>query len=188
MIMGGILSGKVFFSEKISLSKVASVLLTIVGLTLIYSSDIALIKNWYVLIALFSGLIVGFWNTLTKKVSGTYPELQLILIDGLATFGVGLIGLTVAKEAVPSFLVVTAWLWIIAFAGAGILASFFLIKGFKVVEAQVGSLILPMELVFSSIFGIIFFNEILKTTEYFGGFLIFLAAISPVLKNSFKKR
>jgi len=184
MILGGILSGKLFFSEKITLNKVLSLLLIISGLVFIYRSDISLIKSIYVLVALLSGLIIGFWNTLTKKVSGNYPELQMIMLDSSTTLVVGLIGLTVAKEVLPSFSNVSTWLWIIAFSFTGILSSLLLIKGFKEVEAQVGSLILPMELVFSSIFGFMFLGEVLKVNVYFGGFLILLAALFPALSTS----
>ena len=79
MITGGIISGKIFFSEKFNLEKLVSVVLILIGLVFIYKSDLTLITNGYVLLALTSGLIVGFWNTLTKKVSGNYPEAQMIL-------------------------------------------------------------------------------------------------------------
>ncbi|KKU43831.1 MAG: Permeases of the drug/metabolite transporter (DMT) superfamily, partial [Parcubacteria group bacterium GW2011_GWA2_46_7] len=66
---------------------------------------------------------------------------------------------------------------------SGIIASFCLIRGFKYVEAQSGSLILPTELIFASVFGYFFLGEILKVTTYMGGFLIILAAIMPTLRS-----
>jgi drug/metabolite transporter (DMT)-like permease len=181
MITGGILSGKIFFSEKFNLEKLASVILILIGLVFIYKSDLTLITNGYVLLALTSGLIVGFWNTLTKKVSGNYPEAQMMFLDGLSTLTVSLLGFVFIKETLPSFSNPSPWLWIVGFAVSGILSSFLLIRGFKYVEAQVGSLILPMELVFASIFGFLFLGEVLQFNVYLGGFLIFLAAILPVL-------
>jgi len=184
MITGGILSGKIFFLEKINLEKLISMILILIGLVFIYKSDLTLITNGYVLLALISGLIVGFWNTLTKKVSGNYPEFQMIFLDGLSTFTVSLFGFLIVKEALPSISNTSSWLWIIAFAFSGILSSFLLIRGFKYVEAQIGSLILPMELVFASVFGFLFFGEILHLNVYIGGLFIFIAAILPVLKLS----
>ena len=52
MILGGILSGKIFFSEKFDFPKVASLILVFIGLILIYGSDISLIANIYVFMAL----------------------------------------------------------------------------------------------------------------------------------------
>jgi len=151
---------------------------------MIYRSDITLITSVYVLVALISGLIVGFWNTLTKKVSGNYPELQMILLDGSSTLTVSLLGLLVVHEVLPPISNLGTWIWIVGFAFSGILSSLFLIKGFKEVEAQVGSLILPMELIFASIFGFVFLGEVLMVNVYLGGLLILLAAILPTFNSS----
>ena len=111
----------------------------------------------------------------------------MIFLDGLSTLTVSLLGFLLIKETLPSFSNPIPWLWIVGFALSGILSSFLLIRGFKYVEAQVGSLILPMELVFASIFGFLFFGEVLKFNVYLGGFLIFLAAVIPVFNLSSKK-
>jgi len=187
MITGGILSGKLFFAEKFNLGKLLSLLLIFLGLILIYRSDLSLITNTYVFLALVSGLIVGFWNTLSKKVSHKYSELQMMLLDSLSTLTVSLIGFFSVREALPDFSNLVPWYWIVAFAFAGVLSSFLLIRGFKYVEAQIGSLILPMELVFASLFGYFFLGEVLKPNVYLGGLLIFLAAIIPVLGLSANK-
>ena len=136
------------------------------------------------MLALLSGLIVGFWNTLTKKVSGKYAELQMMLLDGSSTFTIGLIGSLIIKETLPPLSNISPWIWIIAFAVANLSASFLLIRGFKYIEAQTGSLILPMEIIFASLFGFIFFREVLSINVYLGGIFIFLAATLPALKSS----
>lgn len=187
MITGGIISGKIFFSERFNIEKLMSMILILIGLVFIYQSDLTLITNGYVLLALISGLIVGFWNTLTKKVSGNYPEFQMIFLDGLSTLTVSLFGFLFIREVLPSINNTNPWFWIIAFALSGILSSFLLIRGFKYVEAQIGSLILPMELVFASIFGFLFFGEVLHLNVYLGGLLIFIAAILPIFKSSKRK-
>lgn len=187
MILGGILSGKIFFAEKFTFSKSLSLFLVLLGLVIIYRTDLSLVTSIYVFIALLTGLIVGFWNTLTKKVSCNYPEFQMMLLDGSSTLVVGLVGAVVAKEVLPPFTSPAPWLWIVAFTITGILSSLFLIKGFKDVEAQIGSLILPMELVFASIFSFLFIGEILKFNVYLGGSLILLAAILPAIKLTKEK-
>lgn len=186
MILGGIVSGKIFFSEKFNLGKLLSLIFVFAGLFLIYRSDISLVQSVYVFLVLVSGLFVGFWNTLTKKVSGNYSEFQMMFLDGSSTIFVGLIGSVIMKETLPSFSVPAPWFWLFVFALSNILAGFLLIRGFKYVEAQVGSLILPMEIVFASIFGYVFLGEILKTNIYLGGFLILLGALIPALKVSQK--
>lgn len=181
MILGGIICGKIFFSEKLNPKKAISLVLIFTGLILIYKSDISLITNGYILLALLSGMIVGFWNTLTKKVSSNYSEFQMMFMDGSSTLIVSLLGIVIFNESIPSVPNIIPWLWILLFAVAMISSSYFLIRGFKNIDAQTGSLILPMELVFASIFGYLFLGEVLAPNVYFGGLLIFLAAIFPVV-------
>jgi len=181
MILGGILSGKIFFSEKLNLNKILSLLLLFIGLFLIYKSDITFARNIYVFFALLAGLLLGFWNTLTKKVSGNYPEFQMIVLDNatalLLCFGVSMF----IGEKLPVLEDVVPWIWIVLFAASLTAAAFLLIRGFKFVEAQVGTLILPMEVVFGSFFGFLFFGEVLKINVYLGGFIILMAAILSAL-------
>ena len=142
-----------------------------------------MITNIYVILSLITGLLIGFRNTLSKKVSGKYPELQMIILDSSSSLTIGLIGSLIHQEILPPISNLSPWLWLIGFAFANLTATYFLIKGFKTVEAQKGSLILPLEIVFASIIGYLIFNEILKPEVYFGGILILLAAILPALKK-----
>jgi len=98
MITGGIVSGKIFFAEKLNAKKWISISLILIGLISIYRTDLTLINNKYMLLALLSGLIVGFWNTLTKKVSTNYGEFQMIFLDSFSTFIISLIGYFFIKE------------------------------------------------------------------------------------------
>lgn len=184
MILGGIISGRVFFSEKLNLNKLLSLTLLFIGLFLIYRSDIIFAKNIYVLLALLSGLVVGFWNTLTKKVSGNYSEFQMMLLDGGTALVISLIGSIIIGERLPSISNYSPWLWILIYSVSAVLATIFLIRGFRYVEAQVGSLILPVEIVFGTVFGYLFLGEILKLNTYLGGLLILVAAFLPAIKLS----
>lgn len=185
MILGGIISGKLFFSEKLNLNKLLSLILLFVGLFLIYRSDMIFTKNVYVLLALASGLVTGFWNTLTKKVSNNYSEFQMMLLDAGTALIIGLIVSIAVGEKLPLIHNIGPWLWISVYSFSAVLATVFLIRGFKYVEAQVGSLILPIEVVFGTVFGYLFFGEVLKMSTYLGGLIILIAAILPAI--SFQK-
>lgn len=186
MILGGITSGKVFFSEKLNKYKKISIILIFAGLYFIYRNDLRLVTNIYVLLALLSGLIVGFWNTLTKKVSTNYPEFQMMFMDSFSTFAVCLVGLLFVRETLPNISNYFPWIWIIVFGLLSLSATLLLIKGFKLVEAQIGSLILPLEIVFASILSYLFLNEVLSVSVYLGGVCIFLAALLPAFKQNYK--
>jgi len=186
MILGGILSGRIFFAEKINLNKFISLILLFVGLSLLYASDIIFIENIYVLFALLAGLVVGFWNTLTKKVSAHYSEFQMMFLDNGTSLIICFIGFLILGEMLPPVVGSSSWFWIFIFGISLTLAGYFLIRGFKNVEAQVGSLILPMEIVFGAFFGYIFLGEILKSNMYMGGLFILVAALLPAI--NFRKK
>jgi len=176
-ILGGILSGKIFFSEKLSPNKIFSLVLLLAGLLLIYGFNLKTGGNLYMFLALLSGLIVGFWNTLTKKVSGNYSGYQMILLDNGTSLVLSFAASILLTEKLVPLSNTTPWLWIFVFSVAALAAGIFMIKGFKEVEAQIGSLIMPMEIVFGATFGYVFLHEVLKMNTYIGGLLIFLAAI-----------
>jgi len=185
MILGGILSGKIFYSERMNLNKFFSLAFIFAGLFLLYITDVTFVSNIYVLFALLAGLSVGFWNTLTKKVSANYSVPQMILLDNGTSWIFCFVGSLVLGEKLPSITTsLTPWFSIIVFGAFLTSATFFLIKGFRNLEAQVGSLILPMEIVFGTFFGYVFFGEILKINMYLGGLLILIAAILAALKYS----
>ena len=188
MILGGIISGKVFFKEIFGPEKVIALILTIGGLYLIYQTDITLINNPYVFLAILSGFILGLWNTLSKKVSQNYHELQMILLDSLSTLAVGLSGAMIIGETLPTFQNSAPWYWILIFSFSGIITSLLLIRGFKYLEAQTGSLILPMELFFASLFGYLFFGERLGLNIYIGGLLIAISSIVPNIYTIYKSK
>ncbi|MGI6484400.1 MAG: EamA family transporter [Candidatus Dojkabacteria bacterium] len=123
--------------------------------------------------------MTGFWNTLTKKLSGDYSEEQMIFSDNIPTFIICLVLALIFKENVPNISSLNSYIWIIIFSITSLLTSILLVKGFSKVEASIGSLILPMEIVFASIIGFIFLNERLSINIYIGGALIFLATILP---------
>ena len=186
MVLGGIISGKIFFSEKMDSSKIVSIFLLLFGMLLIYGTDLNLVKNIYVIFILLAGMILGFWNTLTKKVSGNYSEYQMLIMDGSTALVLCLFASIIFGEKTMSVGNITPWIWIFVYALLAVLASVFLIKGFRNVEAQAGSLILPMEIVFGTLFGYLFLGEIMNTKVYIGGLLILIAAILPVIKKKLR--
>ena len=56
-----------------------------------------------------------------------------------------------------------------------------IVYGFKNIEAQIGSIILPVEIIFATIFSFLVFKEVPTTLTILGGFLIIFAAIIPSL-------
>ena len=63
------------------------------------------------------------------------------------------------------------------------LAMFFVVWGFKYIQASVGSLIGLTEILLALIFGVIFFGEIIDWSTVLGASLILIAAGLPYIKN-----
>ncbi len=159
MIGTGLVGGKLFFGEKLNTHKFIAIILSLLGLIIIYFYDIKSANILFVVSALIAGVMAGLWNTLSKKVSSTYPVYQLVLIDALVSTTVGFIGARLLSEKIPLFVPVNPWFITVAWAATQVAASSLTIYGFKKLEAQIASVIIPMEVIFGTIFGYLFFAK-----------------------------
>jgi drug/metabolite transporter (DMT)-like permease len=188
MIISSFLSGMIFYKEKLNIEKIISLIFVLIGITFIYGSNISFVTNIYVIFALLSGFTIGIWNTLTKKLSGNYSEEQMIFSDNLMTFIICLIVAILVGESLPNINNYMSYIWLIIFSLITLTTGVLIVKGFNKVEAQLGSLITPMEIVFGSIVGYFFLNETLSKEMYLGGFFILLAATLPYIIELIKKK
>lgn len=179
MITTGFLSGYFLFKEKINTVKIASLVLVLVGLLLIYSVSFEPDKLIYILLTLVAGILSGLWNTLSKTISHYYPNWQMVFMDALATFLVSLLAAFLIRENFPTFSEHISWLWLIIYALTQVLTVGLIVYGFKNLEAQIGSVILPMEVIFATVFAYLFYQEILPVKALAGGVLIACAAVLP---------
>ena len=141
------------------------------------------------LAAFGSGVFEGLGNPLRKMLSGVDRNVVLTY-----QFVVGTIVLLVAMIAFGeqpirevSLMPIIAT---IIFAILQITLGNLLLYGFKHFDVNVGSIILSMELVFATLFGLILFGEVPSIGELIGGSLILFASISATvdLPALFKKR
>lgn len=177
MIVGGYICGKIFFRETLNIIKVVSIIFSFIGLSLIYSVEISGDKILYIICALLAGAFTAIWNTLSKKISDKYPNLQLVWTDACIGLIVSFLGSLIFREILPP--ASGAWIWIAIFAIAQIAAVGLTVYGFKNLEAQIASVIMPTEVIFATLFGFLVFKEIPQSTTLMGGVFIALAAALP---------
>lgn len=182
MIIGGFVFGKIFYKEKLSLVKVTSILLSLTGLSLIFSVEYSQEKLIFIIFGLLSGISTAAWNTLSKKVSDRYPNAQLVCIDAFVALCATLLFSLVLHDSIPP-LTQSVWIWQAVYAVTQISAVAFVVLGFRYMEAQTASVIMPVELIFATVFGFLFFHEVLPTSTLFGGLLIASAAVLPNLSK-----
>jgi drug/metabolite transporter (DMT)-like permease len=178
-VLSGFILGKFLFQEKLNRLKVISLILAIFGLLLIYSISINLGQAGYLWLAFGSGLMAAIWNVLAKKVSDNYSATQLNGLDFLI-FGSITLLISLGLGEVWTWPNLTApWLANAGFLAIFVIAGQLVVYGFKNLDAQRGSLIMLLEIVFGVLLGNWFFHERLSFLSMVGGGLIILAAALP---------
>lgn len=181
MILAGYFTGNLFFKEKFTFAKVASLMLALLGISVVFRFSITVQTLPYLFTCLAGGVLTGFWNTISKKFSHKYPSLQLVMLDALLSIVAGILISAFLKETSVWAAPPQAWGILVLYAICQTATIGLLIVGFRYVQAQIGSIILAVEIVFAIIFAYLFFGEVPGVPSIIGGVLILAAAIIPYL-------
>lgn len=179
MILAGLTVGFLVYKERLTLEKILSAVLSIMGLLLIFSVYIKVDTLSWLSLSFGSGIASGLWTTFSKKISHTYPNTQLVWIDAFSGFIISLCIAFLLQEHMPPTSLSVSWLGVGLFAISQVATTSLVVYGFKHTEAQIGTLILPLEAVFGAVFAYFFFHEVLLSTTIIGGLFIFAASIVP---------
>ena len=184
--IAGYFAGTLLLKEKLTKIKIAAILLSIIGLIFIYGGQIHSTKIFFLILGFFTGVVGGLWFVFPKLISEEYPRLQLIVLDAGGILLVNLFLAGIYNQSVPPIAASLAWLGIILYGISQLVGDLLVIRGFRLVEAHIGSLILPLEAVFGALFAFLFFKETSTITTLFGGLLILIGAIIPNLQRYLK--
>lgn len=190
LILSGGLFGILFYKEKITLVKTLSLLLTAIGLVLIYSNQSKLTFNLYFVIAILGGIGGSLWSVFSRPITKNYSLKQLVVVDSSIT---AILALIISFSLHEPWQVVQFDQRLLAVLYLGFTQVFtgqLVAKGFKSVDAQVGSMILLNDSIFGIIFGFLFFKEVTPLLVILGGAFVFLSSILPIItshKNTPKK-
>jgi len=181
VVIGAYIIGLFFMNEKITKIKVFSLIVSLFGLSLIYSFSLQSSQIPYMILAFIGGIGTTCWNIFTKKTSHTYSALQLNFIDFVLFSVIGLLFSIVFREqrAMPQFSL--PWLANYGFILMFLVTGQLIIIGFKYIDSQKGSLILLCEIVFGILFAYLFFKESVSFPAFIGGCCIICATILPEL-------
>lgn len=178
-------AGSILLKEKLTKIKIIAILISLTGLTFIFIEQIHLINFLYLFLGLSTGLVAGLWNVFPKLISHEYPKLQLIALDAAGIVLINLLLAHIYHQATPPFSLSLAWLGVLLYGITQLSGDMLLIHGFRLVEAHIGSLILPFEAVFGVLFAFLIFKETLPLTTLFGGLLIIVGTFLPNLEKIF---
>lgn len=181
LVIGGYLLGKFCLNEVIDRPKLFSLVISILGMSLIYRFSLQPNQILAAGLTCLAGILGSATVVLTKKLSGQFHELQImigyfsaqIIINGPLS--------QISQEVIPSINLIAPWLAQLGYAASMLLANFAAIEGFKHLEGSIGSLIGMAEILFGIVFGWLFFGEILTNSTFIGAGLIILAAAYPSL-------
>lgn len=67
MIIGGFIFGRLLYKEQLNNTKITSIILSLLGLSLIFSVEFSMEKVQFIIFGLLSGISTALWNTLSKK-------------------------------------------------------------------------------------------------------------------------
>jgi len=188
MLLTMYMVGFLFLGEKVTKIKIISFILAIAGMYLVFSFSLALFTILAVSMAILNGIASGGEIAFSKKLSGKYSALYLTWLSWAMIFITnGIISILVGEtQHLPSFDIV--WLYQIGYIITGIIGFWFIVEGFKYVEASVGGLLDLLEIVFGITFGILIFKEVLTTKIIIGGLIIIFASALPHLVKLLKKK
>lgn len=180
----GYLLGALLFKEKLDRVKLISLILCFFGLYIFFSGSIRLGNTLYLSFACLAGLGAAAWNIVSKKISDTYPTSEILVMDSLLMVLVGLpISLLLHERvSLPSFTL--PWLGILGYSVAAIGSSVFTIKGFKYLQAQIGSLVMLLEPVIGAFLGWLLYKEVLTFQAGIGAIIILIGISLPNLKQT----
>lgn len=173
--------------EKLTRINLISLALSLLGLSLIFKASWQPERLLYLLISTIGGLATSVWTVGSKKISGSYSNLQLNLVDSVLALILPFILSLIFREEWGWPQLNFLWLASLLFQLIFIVIGFLIVYGFKYVDAQRGSLILLFDIIVGIILGYLVFHEAVSPVKFFGGSLILTAMILPHLKlNRFK--
>ncbi len=175
------LIGWAFLAERINWVKIVSFGMALVGLFLTFRLSLAAFSLLAMALAAFNGVASGGEIATSKKSTEKYSSLQLTAYSWILILITHLPISILAgeKQIIPAFN--QEWAAMLGYAVSGLAGFWLAIEGFKYVDASIGSLIGLLEIIFSAVFGIFFFQDQMTLSVFLGGAIILCSAILPDL-------
>ncbi len=181
VLLSGFLYGFFKFGEKLTQLKIISLVLSLIGLVIMYFDkdlQLNLIGGVYAIIA---GASFSLNFAVSKNVSGKYPPFQINLLQFFGAFLISLPFPFFSGSFSLNF-PINIWTTFFIYSLVVSLAYILSLYGYKVVETQKASIILLCEVVFGIIVGFLIYREIPEPKTIIGGILIFSALVISNLK------
>lgn len=189
-ILTGWLAGLFFYKEQLNVEKWISLVLVLGGLAFFAFPFSSSSVNLGLIAGIVAGSLDGAANGFRKNLSDKLSKLLLVLITAVGGVVVSGIMMLYFKQDLGYLSSMSSTSWGIgAFFGALlVIINYLLLVGFQNFDLGLGSIVLSLELLFATLFGLIFLKEIPSQREIIGGLLILIANVVPNLKMFLKKK
>jgi len=185
-ILFSLLSGILFFKEKLTVKKGLAIISSIIALYY-FTIPFSLTNiNIGLIFGILSGFMDALSNSFKKHLGGKVDRFLLIAIQMMGTIIVSLALMFYTKTlTIPQISPFILSVGLI-FGFFLMLNNYLMLVGFHNFDLNLGTIVLSSELLFASIFGYLFYKEIPTFNELIGGGLITFSIIIAHL--NFKKK
>jgi drug/metabolite transporter (DMT)-like permease len=180
--------GYLFLGEKMTVTKIVALILAIMGLVVTFGIELGVFSLLALCLAALNGIASGGEVTMTKKVTAKYSSFQISVIAWAAILVTHLPLAIIAGESFVNPAIDIAWVSMLAYAVIGLLSFWFVIEGYRFIDASIGGLIGLLEIIVAIIFGVILFGEVITLSTIVGGGLIIFAAMLPNLVDIWNRK
>jgi len=180
--------GYLFIGEKMTVVKIVALILAITGLVITFGIELGVFSLLALCLAGINGIASGGEVTLTQKVTKKYSSFQISTLVWVGILITHIPAAVIAGEPSVAIAFNLVWVSMFAYAITGLLSFWFVVEGFRFIDASIGGLIGLLEVIFAVIFGVIFFGEAITVSTLIGGGLIIFAAMLPNLVDIIKRR
>jgi len=175
--------GVVFMGEKFNKVKIASAVLALAGMYLVFSFSLSAFALFAALMAIANGVASGGEVAFSKKLSHKYSPLYLVTLSwAIILLTNSIISVSIGEPQV-ALSISKPWFWQLCYSVVSLFGFWFVIAGLKYVDVGIGALISLLEIIFSVALGILIFGELLTLSVLIGGLLILIAAALPNIKK-----
>jgi drug/metabolite transporter (DMT)-like permease len=180
--------GLMFFREKLNGAKIGALVMAMTGLAVIYELHLTSGQLLPAAATFAAGLMGATGVVLSKKLSGNYPEFQIILAYLAAMIVINPVMSFFLGEKLPDPAFSGAWLAQIGYAVSYLISNTAVVAGFKHLDPSIGALIGLLEVLFAAGFGVILFGEEITVQLLAGGSLILAAAGLPDIVSLMQRK
>ena len=181
IVIGGLIFGRIFNKEPLTKFKLASLLLAMIGLSLMYSPKTSDITILPILAACLGGLASSANSAIIKKID--YGATQATLVMWYTSIIANISMAIILRENIQLSFGVN-YLYIFLFAISSILSTLAVVKALKFIDLGLAGILGLTEIVFGVALGVLLFHEKLAFNQIIGVLIIMLACLLPYINSA----